>query len=150
MQILNSKIICSRRMANLPIQDCIQPKWERDDICYHWFRSGLQPSWPKGCHVEKIMTLKFLKQSKKFQKKSVWSERFLNKISRSMYLSNISVKWPEIAGSPVKVCSVGTAWLDLVLFRQFLPNIGIFIQFSAVLAIFEKIHIQIWQHCEIW
>ena len=33
----------------------------------------------------------------------------------------------EIAGSPVKVCSVGTAWLDLALFRQFLPNIGIFI-----------------------
>ena len=33
---------------------------------------------------------------------------------------------PEIAGSPVKVCFVGTAWLDLALFRQFLPNIGIF------------------------
>ena len=34
--------------------------------------------------------------------------------------------YSEIAGSPVIVCSVGTAWLDLVLFRQFLPNIGIF------------------------
>ena len=32
----------------------------------------------------------------------------------------------EITGSPVIVCSVGTVWLDLELFRQFLPNIGIF------------------------
>ena len=64
-----------------------------------------------------------------FYRGTTWKRNNLqsiNKINAPFLFTSQDRQLAEIAASPVKVCSVGTAWLDLALFRQFLPNIGIF------------------------